>query len=194
MTIPTQYEIDKALVLMAIKSALSDFGRGTRNRIIKKLNGQNFTNSDWFANPEYIKNLLKEEFGSSYTTIIHSMQIWLGDSSSNTPISNFLLAILKENSASAKDGEHLIKSSILDAIEKALLKMGSPELKKVESQLLSDFNYTFEDCVSNPIPLKKILCELFGYCYEDIYQSMTYTLNDIKTDENIKTFLKLMKG
>ena len=179
---------------MAIKSALSDFGRGTRNRIIKKLNGQNFTNSDWFANPEYIKNLLKEEFGSSYTTIIHSMQIWLGDSSSNTPISNFLLAILKENSASAKDGEHLIKSSILDAIEKALLKMGSPELKKVESQLLSDFNYTFEDCVSNPIPLKKILCELFGYCYEDIYQSMTYTLNDIKTDENIKTFLKLMKG
>ena len=194
MTISTQYDIDKKLVYMAIKNALSDFGRGTRNKILKKLDGKDFDRSDWFANPEIFKNLLKEEFGSSHIAIIHSMQIWLGDSSSNQSISRFLLAVLKENLASVKDDKHLIKPTILVAIEKALLEMGLPELKKIESKLLSDFNYTFEDCVSNPIPLKKILCELFGYCYEDIYQSMTSTLNDTNMDENVTVFLTLMKG
>ena len=70
--------------------------------------------------------------------------------------------------------------------------MGPLELKKVESKLLSDFDSTLEDCVMNPTPLKKVLCDLFGNSYIDIYRSMDYTLSDTGMDEDIIYFLQVM--
>jgi len=98
--------------------------------------------------------------------------------------------IIRENSG---DNKYLTKFVIILAIEKSLSKMGRPELKRVEDKLLSDFNCTFEDCVSNPTPLKNVLCELFGNCYEDIYRSIYDVLSDTSMDEDITKFLQTMK-
>lgn len=99
-------------------------------------------------------------------------------------------SIVRENDG---DNKYLTKFVIMLAIEKSLLKMGRPELKKVEDTLLLEHNCTFEDCVSNPTPLKKVLSELFGNCYEDIYHSMNAVLKDTSMDEDIKQFLQIMK-
>ncbi len=161
--------------------------------MIKRLDDDNFSIPDCFDHPEYLQKILKEIVGSSFTQIIHSMQIWLGDSAYNQLISNFLITVLKEDSTSTLTGKHLAKSAILLAIEKSLLTMGIPELEKVKSKLLSDFNYTLDDCVSDPVPLKKVLCELFGTCYEDIFQSMNATLTNTSMNEDIMQFLVIMK-
>ena len=193
MSVPSQYELDKALVTTAIEHALRSFEKDDFDKVIKKLNEEGAYLPDCFDHPELLQKVLKEIFGSSFTTIIiFSIQNWLGDSASNPSISNFLLEVLKENSTNNKT-EQLTKPAILVAIEKSLLTMGVPELKKVESKLLSDFNCTLEDCVGNPIPLKKVLCELFGYCYEDIYQSINATLSNSSMNEDVKQFLTILK-
>jgi len=193
MTVPTQYEIDKALVSMAIEYTLLDFGKDVHDTVVKRLNDDDLSITDCFDHPKHFNRILNEQYRSSYTKIIHAIHIWLRNSSSNESISNFLAVALDENLTPLSYDQHLAKSAILLAIEKSLLKMGLPELKRVESKLLSDFNCTFEDCVRNPIPLKKVLFELFGNCYEDIYQSMTYSLKNSSIDESITKFLILMK-
>lgn len=99
---------------------------------------------------------------------------------------------IRENEKNAGDTKYLTKFVIMLAIEKSLVNMGRPEYDLVEKRLLSEFNYTFEDCVSNPIPLKNIFCELFGNCYEDIYNSIYNALKDTDMDQDIKNFLKIM--
>ena len=91
------------------------------------------------------------------------------------------------------NSKYLTKFVIMLAIEKSLLKMGAPEFHKVESKLESDFNCTIEDCVSNPTPLKKVLCELFGNCYEDIYRVIDEELKNIDVDDDVLYFLQSMK-
>lgn len=97
-----------------------------------------------------------------------------------------------ENKIEVGDDKYLTKFAIMLAIEKSILKMGEPELKKVKEKL-SDLNYTLDDCIYNPIPLKKVLCELFGNCYEDIYREIYNSLRDIDTDKDITKFLHTMK-
>lgn len=92
-----------------------------------------------------------------------------------------------------QDEQYLTKTAIILAIEKSLLEMGSLELERVKDQLLSKFNCTFEDCVGNPTPLKKVLCELFGNCYKEIYHSMNYTLMDTSMNKDTERFLQIMK-
>lgn len=90
MTVPTQYEIDKALVSMALEHALLDFGKDVFDKATKRLYGVDFIISDYFEHPEYLSKILNEQFGTSYTKIIDSIQVFLGDSSSNQLISDFL--------------------------------------------------------------------------------------------------------
>lgn len=97
-----------------------------------------------------------------------------------------------ENKTEVGDDKYLTKFAIMLAIEKSILKMGEPELKKVKERL-SDLNYTLDDCIYNPTPLKKVLCELFGNCYEDIYRGIYNSLRDIDTDKDITKFLHTMK-
>ncbi|MFQ5782161.1 MAG: winged helix-turn-helix transcriptional regulator [Nitrosopumilus sp.] len=99
---------------------------------------------------------------------------------------------IRENERNSGDTQYLTKFVIMLAIEKSLVRMGKPEYNLVENRLLSEFDCTFEDCVSNPIPLKKVLSELFGNCYEDIYNSMYNALKDTM-DVDIKNFLKIMR-
>jgi len=193
VSVPTQHEIDKALVSMAIKNALLDYGKDAHDKVVKRLNDNNFSIPDCFDHPDYFNKIIDEQFGSSYTKIIHSILVWLGESSSNELISDFLVSVIKQKTMHIDDDRDLTKSAILLAIEKALLEMGTPELKRVEAKLISDFDCTLESCVSNPTPLKKVLCELFGYCYNDIYQSMAYTLNGTSMNKNTTKFLLIMK-
>lgn len=95
--------------------------------------------------------------------------------------------------STTENPQYLSKFAILLAIEKAISNLGKPELKRVEDQLQAKFECSLEDCVSNPTPLKIILCELFGFCYEDIYNSIYGFLKDTSMDEDITKFLKLMK-
>ncbi len=90
MTVPTQYEIDKALVSMALEHTLLDFGKDVFDKASKRLYGEDFIISDYFDHPEYFSKILNEQFGTSYTKIIDSMQVWFGDSPLNPLISDFL--------------------------------------------------------------------------------------------------------
>jgi len=92
-----------------------------------------------------------------------------------------------------QDEKRLTKTAIILAIEKSLLDMGALELERVKDQLLSKFNCTFEDCVGNPTPLKKVLFELFGNCYKEIYHSMNYSLTETSMNEDAERFLQIMK-
>ena len=93
VSIPTQYEIDKALVSMALEHTLLDFGKDVFDKVIKKLSENDFFLSDCFDHPEYLNKILNEQFGAYYKKIIHAIQVWLGDSSSNQLISDFLSTV-----------------------------------------------------------------------------------------------------
>lgn len=98
-----------------------------------------------------------------------------------------------ENKTEVGDDKYLTKFAIMLAIEKTILNMGEPELKKVKERL-SDLNYTLDDCIYNPTPLKKVLCELFGNSYEDIYREIYNSLRSTDTGKDITKFLHIMKA
>jgi len=95
MEFPTQYEIDKALVSLAIEYTLMDCGKDVYHKVVEKLNDNDFKITDCFDHPEYLNEILKDLFGKSYTKIIHSINIWLDDSASDQLISDFLVAVRK---------------------------------------------------------------------------------------------------
>ena len=96
MIVPTQYDLDKALMSMAIKSALLDFRKDAYDDVVKRLDNDGFFIHDCFDHPEYFSKILNEQFGLSYTKIINAIHVWLGDSSSNKLISKFLVSALKK--------------------------------------------------------------------------------------------------
>ncbi len=96
MIAPIQYELDKALVSMAIKSTLLDFRKDAYDDVVKRLDNDGFFIHDCFDHPEYFNKILNEQFGSSYTKIINAINVWLEGSSSNKLISNFLVSTLKK--------------------------------------------------------------------------------------------------
>jgi len=93
MSVPTQYEIDKALVSKAIEHTLLGMGQDVYDKVVKRLEDDGFYISDCFDFPENLNKILNELYGSCYTKIIHSIHVWLGDSSSNQLISDFLVAV-----------------------------------------------------------------------------------------------------
>lgn len=86
------------------------------------------------------------------------------------------------------------KDLILLAIEKALLEMGSFESEIVESKLKKNFQKSIEDCLENPIFLKKVLCDLYGEAYKDILSSIDNSFKTLTMDDDLTNFLKVMKG
>lgn len=95
MPIPTQYEIAKALVSMAIEHVLLNFGKDVYDKVVKRLRDNDVYISDCFDHPEYLNKILKDMFGPSYTKIVHSIHVWLDDSSSDQLILDFLVAVKK---------------------------------------------------------------------------------------------------
>lgn len=80
------------------------------------------------------------------------------------------------------------------AVEYALLQMGTPELDKVESRLRSDYNCTIGDCLEHPEYLKQILCDLFGYCYQDILGSIEQVFKDASLEDQVDEFIMVLRS
>ncbi len=79
------------------------------------------------------------------------------------------------------------------AVEKTLFDMGSADLEKVQSMLLSKHNCELDDCLEHPEALKDVLCELYGYCYNDIFKSIVEILSSGAMDTPIVNFIKSLK-
>jgi hypothetical protein len=80
------------------------------------------------------------------------------------------------------------------AVEYALLQMGTPELEKVESRLLNDYNCKIGDCLEHPEYLKRILGDLFGYCYQDILDNIDQVLKDAGINHTVDKFFMVLKS
>ena len=78
------------------------------------------------------------------------------------------------------------------SIEKALLNLGAPELEKVQVRLKNDYNCTIKDCYDHPEYLKRILYDLFGFCYKDIIDSIYDVLKGGNIEGRTKKFLKVL--
>ena len=85
------------------------------------------------------------------------------------------------------------KDTIRLAIEKALLKIGSDELEKVQSLLDSKYNYSIDDCLAHPDILKEVLHQVCGSCYDEILKSILGTLSGSSVDAPIADFIEAMK-
>lgn len=86
------------------------------------------------------------------------------------------------------------KDLITVAVEAALLEMGPPELEKVEFRLKNDYNCKIKDCLDHPEYLKHILCDLFGYCYNDILTTITKIIEGDNTNGQVGEFLIVLKS
>jgi len=95
MPLPAQYDVAKALVSMAIECTLLNFGKDVYDKVVKRLDDNDLYISDCFDRPEYLNKILKDLFGASYTKIIHSIHVWLDDSSSDQLILDFIVAVKK---------------------------------------------------------------------------------------------------
>ena len=84
---------------------------------------------------------------------------------------------------------------VIIAVEHALLQMGVPELEKVESRLKNDYNCKIGDCLEHPEYLKRILCDLFGYCYQDILDTIEKVIKDGSgLNAEVEEFLTVLKS
>lgn len=84
------------------------------------------------------------------------------------------------------------KTLIELAVEKALLKIGIPELELVKSKLNDDYNCTIQDCLNHPEYLKTILCHVFGNCHRDIVDSIYSELKKTSMEKPITDFLNVI--
>ena len=80
------------------------------------------------------------------------------------------------------------------AVEYALLQMGPPELDKVEARLREDYNCTIGDCLEHPEYLKQILCDLFGYCYQDILDNIEQVFKDANLNDQVEEFVTVLRA
>ena len=83
------------------------------------------------------------------------------------------------------------KTLIELAVEKALLKMGEPELELVKSRLKDDYDCKISDCLEHPEYIKTILCDLFGNCHYDIIDLIYTTLKKTSMEKPITDFLSV---
>jgi len=80
------------------------------------------------------------------------------------------------------------------AVEYALLQMGTLELDKVETRLREDYNCTVGDCLKHPEYLKRILCDLFGYCYQDILDDIEQVFKDASISDEVEEFIMVLRS
>ena len=87
-------DIKKALVSLAIEKALLEIGNAVLERVGNKLHADyKCYFSDCYAHPEYLNTILKDMFGKSYTKIVESIKIQLGEAVSQKPIEEFLIKL-----------------------------------------------------------------------------------------------------
>jgi len=84
------------------------------------------------------------------------------------------------------------KTLIELAVEKALLKMGYPELELVKSRLKDNYDCNISNCLEHPEYIKTVLYDLFGHCYYDIVDSIQTTLQKTSMEKPITDFLSVI--
>lgn len=92
------------------------------------------------------------------------------------------------------DNQNSKRDLITIAVEYALLQMGPPELDKVTEYLRKDYNCTIGDCLEHPEYLKRILCDLFGYCYQDILDNIEQVFKDASLEEQVDDFVTVLRA
>ncbi|MDX1596959.1 MAG: hypothetical protein R3327_08495, partial [Nitrosopumilaceae archaeon] len=91
-----------------------------------------------------------------------------------------------------KPAESDQKSLIVNAIEKALLSIGKPDLLKAKERLLQDYKRTFADCYEEPEFLNRILKDIYGNSYTTIVDSIKKNLQDITPTKEVNNFLQVI--
>ena len=90
----TNGQIKKALVSIAIESTLIEFGKPVLEEVERSLHDKyNCHIPDCYEHPEYLKNVIKELYGTSYSNIINSIRKTLEEFSAQEPIAVFLKEI-----------------------------------------------------------------------------------------------------
>ena len=85
---------DKVLVSLAIEKALLEFGITALGEVTNRLfDYYHCEISDCFEKPEYLKKVLKDLYGNSYTVILESIKKYLEKFDYLIPIQAFLKAI-----------------------------------------------------------------------------------------------------
>ncbi len=89
--------IQKMTVGMAIRSVLLDIGEDTLEQVHKKLaEYYDCDTFDCFDNPEYLKRVLKELYGSYYKQIVQDIIRNLGNDASGNYVEEFLAVLTKK--------------------------------------------------------------------------------------------------
>ena len=87
----TNDQIKKALVSIAVESTLLELGQPVLEKVEHALNNKyNCHIPDCYEHPEYLKTVLKELYGTSYSNIINSIRKALEEFSAQEPIAIFL--------------------------------------------------------------------------------------------------------
>lgn len=84
------YDLEKALVTLSIEKVLLDIGKPVYDLVLERLEADKITIPDLCEKPEYLKNLLEELFGSSYTEIIKTIKTYLDEFSNRNQIKSFI--------------------------------------------------------------------------------------------------------
>ncbi len=91
MTYQNIQTLRKAAVDLAIKITLRDMGEPVVEEVKQRLHEYYKCNiSDCFDKPEYLKKVLKELYGDSYTSIIKSIEMYLEKDANSISIEHFL--------------------------------------------------------------------------------------------------------
>ncbi len=89
-------KVRKGLVSVAIEKALLDIGNGPYDRVVEELHKRYHCYlTDCYDHPEYLIQILKELFGTSYKVIVYSIQNTLNEFSGHEQIARFLRVISK---------------------------------------------------------------------------------------------------
>ena len=86
--------------------------------------------------------------------------------------------------------EDQIKNALVTlAIEQTLLEIGPPALEKVSNKLFEEYHCYMLDCYTKPEYLNKVLKDLFGNSHTVIVQSIRKRLEQLASQDPIRSFL-----
>ena len=90
----TDSQIKKALITISVEQALLEIGKPVLDKVEDVLyNNYNCYIPDCFDHPEYLKTVIKDLYGNSYSNIIKSIHKHLDKFASQKSIEEFLIAI-----------------------------------------------------------------------------------------------------
>lgn len=88
--------VQKAMVTVAIEKALLDIGKPIYDKVLKTLYTKHHCYlPDCYDHPEYLVDVLRQTYGTSYKSIIKNIELELMEFSYKHKIQNFLTVIVQ---------------------------------------------------------------------------------------------------